>query len=286
METHQELQVSGLWPLLERSFDGVVLLAPAPWQVARANAEAVRILGTVERDLVGRRAVELFDDASRKTTMEMVQRAWVGEVCDESISASFVDDAGEARRVELRATSVTIEGDRFVGLVFRSAGGVDRAASWEVGRVDPLTGLHDRDFLTARLSSLLHDSLNSDHKFAVLFVDLDNFKAVNDRFGHVVGDRVLREAARRLAACVGKQEVARYGGDEFVVVDTDLAAERPEELAERIRTAMTPLIEVEDGTVVLSASVGIAVASAEIRTPEELIAAADRAMYAAKRTGK
>ncbi|HEX4792910.1 MAG TPA: PAS domain-containing protein, partial [Humisphaera sp.] len=99
METDRDLQIDGLWPLLERSFEGVVLLAPAPWQVARANTVAAECLGAAEQELIGRRAVELFDDASRKAAMELVQRAWVGDSDVEPILATLVSDSGASQRV-------------------------------------------------------------------------------------------------------------------------------------------------------------------------------------------
>jgi diguanylate cyclase (GGDEF)-like protein len=172
-----------------------------------------------------------------------------------------------------------------VGIVLRSNGADESIDSNRSQRVDPLTGLHDRDFFLQRMESLLRDATGSSNDFSVLFVDVDNFKAVNDRYGHLVGDRVLREAARRLAECVGPKDcVVRYGGDEFVVliegVESEAAAET---LAKCIRDAIAPPIALAEGNVSLSASVGIATGSPDYRSAEEVLAAADRAMYAAKR---
>jgi diguanylate cyclase (GGDEF)-like protein len=196
-----------------------------------------------------------------------------------------VSDVGEFQRVELRASVLSLDGERFVGLVFRIPVSGDRTAVDELHRVDPLTGLHDRDFFQRQMERLLRDATESNNDFAVLFVDLDDFKAVNDRFGHLVGDRVLREAARRLAACVGPENcVVRYGGDEFVVLiegaESRVAAET---LAKCIRDAIAPPIALAEGDVSLSASVGIATGSPDYRSAEDVLAAADRAMYAAKR---
>ena len=146
--------------------------------------------------------------------------------------------------------------------------------------MDPLTGRLDRSFLEIRLRELLQGAQTSNRQFALLFIDLDNFKEVNDRHGHLVGDRVLREAARRLAACVGKDDaVVRYGGDEFVVLVENVSdATELEALVAGIRKTIAAPITLPEGEVRLSVSMGAAVSSPEYRTPDEVIAAADRAM--------
>jgi diguanylate cyclase (GGDEF)-like protein len=286
MEVHLDAEAESLWPLLDRSFDGVVLLAPAPWQVTHANSAAAECFATTKQALAGRRAVELFDDHSRTAVMELVQRAWVGDDAAASVTATVAKDGGHTQTVELRAAALALNGERLVGLVFRSVVAASEGTHGSK-RLDPLTHLYDRDFLDARLQTSLRADEESARQLTILFVDLDNFKAVNDRFGHLVGDRVLREAARRLAEAVGEHLVARYGGDEFVVMIEDASSGKAaDEMAARIQAAIRPPIQIDEGTVTLSASVGLARTSEKIVTPDELIAAADRAMYAAKRTGK
>jgi two-component system, cell cycle response regulator len=124
---------------------------------------------------------------------------------------------------------------------------------------------------------------------AVVMTDLDNFKAVNDVHGHPVGDTVLRKFARLLEGSVRDVDVAaRWGGEEFVLIlpETDLLGAA--QLADRVRSRLeeTTLLTPEGVPIVSTASFGVAAAGAEARTPEELIAAADAALYAAKRAGK
>jgi diguanylate cyclase (GGDEF)-like protein len=151
-------------------------------------------------------------------------------------------------------------------------------------RHDPLTGLLDRDYIAARLTALLADR-SAQPAFGVLFIDVNDFKGVNDRFGHIVGDQVIREVAGRLASCMrGADRVVRYGGDEFVVVFERTAVSRDgAELVDRIHSAMAAPVAGPEGDMRLSVSIGAAMATPEMRSPEDLLAAADRAMYAAKR---
>ncbi len=152
--------------------------------------------------------------------------------------------------------------------------------------IDSLTGLPNRDALTQRTDSDEPADLPS--RMALLFIDLDGFKQVNDSLGHLVGDRVLRIVAERLAASVRPADLlVRYGGDEFVVLADGLHRQSDlERLARRItRNVRQPLV-IDGQTLIVSASVGIARRTAQQETLEALIAEADRAMYRAKQLGR
>lgn len=150
---------------------------------------------------------------------------------------------------------------------------------------DETTGLPNRRMLEEQLAGLGAAWATS---LAVIFLDLDGFKGVNDRHGHPVGDEVLRETGRRLLAGVREGDiVARYGGDEFVVVcevaDADLAAE----IAERLRDSIEQPFEVAGDTVQIAASVGVSLAASHGSrlSTDQLVRAADQAMYLAKSGG-
>lgn len=155
---------------------------------------------------------------------------------------------------------------------------------------DELTGVANRSLLVDRLAQSLGRLARKPGEIAVLFVDLDRFKAVNDSRGHAAGDAVLRAVADALVAAVRPSDtVARVGGDEFVVLCDPVAGDGVmRELAERvrvgIRSAVSRLLGDDANAPLVTASVGVATASSPVDT-ERLLDAADAAMYEAKGAG-
>ena len=148
---------------------------------------------------------------------------------------------------------------------------------------DALTGIPNRRFLDKRLDLDLLQ--RHDGSTALLFIDLDRFKAVNDSLGHDVGDDLLIEVADRLASLVRAEDtVARLGGDEFVIVCSDASLEQSKVLADRVLAGLRTPITVGTHTIELSASVGIALTTPGM-TPTELLRMADVSMYRAKSQG-
>lgn len=157
----------------------------------------------------------------------------------------------------------------------------------EAASTDPLTGVANRRRLDDRLRQALDRSTRSGRTTAVLFCDIDHFKAVNDRFGHLVGDRLLVEFASRLDGCLRPMDtLARVSGDEFVIVCEDLTdGAQAEEVAARVLAAVAePFLVTDDGRPLdISLTIGTALAGTEGDTPQDALARADAAMYDAKR---
>lgn len=159
-----------------------------------------------------------------------------------------------------------------------------------LARTDPLTRAWNRRAIVELLRCELERARREGGRVGVLFIDLDRFKRINDTCGHAAGDAVLREAAERIRAVVRPDDpVGRYGGDEFVVIVAGAGVERS---AVRAAAAIAaglrrrPVAKsAGEGEVRVTASIGVAVAPPGARDPERLIAAADRAMYAAKHAG-
>ncbi|WP_457596884.1 diguanylate cyclase [Hydrogenimonas sp.] len=152
---------------------------------------------------------------------------------------------------------------------------------------DALTGLANRQYFMEHLEETLRRCGEKREPVALFFLDLDRFKEVNDTYGHAVGDRVLQIAARRLRAAVRSEDfVARFAGDEFVVVMEGVGDEEAlERVAFQIRDAMGETMRVGDASLRIVPSIGIALFPLHARGARELVAAADEAMYRSKRKG-
>lgn len=153
---------------------------------------------------------------------------------------------------------------------------------------DTLTGLPNRTLFTDRVKQTISRSHRKKQQFAILFIDLDNFKLVNDNLGHSQGDALLKEAASRIAANLRENDtIARLGGDEFTVILPDLSDPQDAGLvSEKIIRAIVEPFKIDGHEIHISASVGIAVYPKDANTLEPLLANADIAMYHAKNLGK
>jgi two-component system cell cycle response regulator len=156
--------------------------------------------------------------------------------------------------------------------------------------IDGLTGLHNRRYLDSHLQTLFDRSVTRRRPLSVMMTDIDHFKAVNDRWGHDGGDRVLREFAARLRKNVRGIDLAcRYGGEEFAVVMPDTEAHIAEKVAERIRAeiASAPFVVTGDGTAIeVTVSVGVSSLKPYADGVEALMKRADMALYEAKSGGR
>jgi diguanylate cyclase (GGDEF)-like protein len=154
-------------------------------------------------------------------------------------------------------------------------------------RFDDLTGVLKRDEAIDRLTELGRHQRSPGDACGVLFVDIDEFKTVNDRWGHAAGDAVLREVTARLRRTVrGGDEIARLGGDEFLVMlggMHDLV--EAEQVAEKIRLAIAEPMVTTGGAVTITVSIGVTV-STSVESGSAMITRADDAMYEAKRAGR
>jgi diguanylate cyclase (GGDEF)-like protein len=153
---------------------------------------------------------------------------------------------------------------------------------------DPLTGFYNHRYLHERMGEEVVRSQRGKRPMSVMMLDLDDFKLVNDTFGHLFGDRFLAWTAELIRATLRASDVpARYGGDEFAVILPDTDADEAGRAAERILEAFRdrPFTAEQRGPVPIVASIGVATFPTDGRTATELIAAADRALYAVKRDG-
>jgi two-component system cell cycle response regulator len=162
--------------------------------------------------------------------------------------------------------------------------------SVEMAVTDQLTGLHNRRYLTRHLETLLKNNAENTKRLAILIIDVDFFKSINDTYGHDIGDEVLREFARRISENIRGIDLAcRYGGEEFVVVMPETDPNLAWTVAERLRKSVevTPFqISSPPSEINVTVSVGVAGSDDPLMTAEALLRQADQALYAAKRDGR
>ena len=288
MDDHSFILDSPLLPFVEHSFAGIAIARPNPWRIIYANSVLSAWLNCSASDVQARGLDEIVSTSPPSHLLEAITSVWHGTSREVTISGQLMKDRKRPRPVDLRFVRVAMPDEVLLGIIVRETDGeVSLLATPSTERRDPLTGLQDRAFLLAHLEELLHSARSADHHFAVLFVDLDNFKQINDAYGHLVGDEVLVEIARRLSRCVRDEDyVVRFGGDEFVVLIERIGERRDvQPVVERIHDALEEPIALPVGDFRLSVSIGTAEASPKFQSPEEMLAAADRAMYASKQRG-
>jgi diguanylate cyclase (GGDEF)-like protein/PAS domain S-box-containing protein len=262
--------------------------------ITRSNAAAAEMSGLSIGELVGSQLRDLpFTIRDRSgnpldTAHSPIHRALGGEAVSGQLLQVERSD-GTTMWVEVSSCPLSEPDGRPYGAVSTYAdvtGRVERERRIRhEADTDDLTGLANRRALGRMLTAALARADMHELVVGVLMLDLDGFKAVNDRFGHAAGDAALREVAARLRRSVRERDmVARTGGDEFVVVLADLPGDdgTAHEAAERIEAAFTEPLELDGAQMQLHAAVGVACFPADGRDLEQLLAVADRAMYARK----
>jgi len=277
--------------VFESTRDGVVVIDPAG-NVLAVNRAYCEITGYGEEALIGRRAALMSPELLPPEVFEAQQAAlrehghWQGEVAlrrrsgetsSQWVSISAVrDETGRAQQYVGVMTDIS--------QIKRSEAELERLAHF-----DPLTGLPNRVLVRLRLEHAIEQARRKGHGLAVLFIDLDRFKDVNDSFGHPVGDELLVMIAARLKGRVrGEDTLARLGGDEFLMVME--AVHAPDEAAVVARALIQLLEEpfaLSGGhEVYVGLSVGISCYPEDAQTATELVQHADAALYSAKAEGR
>jgi diguanylate cyclase (GGDEF)-like protein/PAS domain S-box-containing protein len=248
------------------------------------NASFERILGYSSDEVLGRRIFDFVHPDDRAATMQQADQVMAGAM-QHHFRNRYVHKDGHSVDIQWSACWLPAHGVRVgVGREVTELRRAERELEHRASH-DPLTGLPNRHQLQSELRSAIAHAAETGDGIAVLYLDLDGFKEVNDRGGHDAGDRLLREVAQRLQQGLRQGDlVARVGGDEFVALLPGCRdAEAARVVADGLRTRLSPPYTLPDGSFQLDASVGIACFPADGSDPEALIAYADRAMYAAKR---
>ena len=273
--------------LVQNSSDAI-LVTGSTGEIRYATPSIERIVGYPASELVGRPFVELADESDRKALASALADVGSSPRSDEWCMAHR-DGTGVPVEGVLARWNGDSGGD---ALVMNLRDVRERKALEEQLRHrafhDELTGLANRALFEDRLTHALARARRHGGRVAVLFLDLDDFKPVNDALGHAVGDTLIQEVARRLAECLRASDTgARVGGDEFAVLLEDPATPaEAEEVAERLLEAISAPAVIAGQEVFPRASLGMALDEGGKATASDLLRDADVAMYAAKGSGK
>ena len=274
--------------LVQHSSDLIMVVRP-DGTLEYCSPAVEGMLGMSPDDLFGTELVSLVDDRDAAAVQPFLSRCMEQAGVTLSSQWRLRRRDGVVRQTETLAVNL-IDQPNVGGLLLTCRDVTERRLleerlSHEVFH-DARTGLGNLALLTDRLESVL-DRPEQRAGSALLFIDLDDFKAVNDRWGHRVGDQLLMIAARRLRDCVRACDtVARVGGDEFAVLLEELAGEQEAmEIAARAAATVGAPVDLDGRSVTVGASVGVVMCAGRA-TSGELLSRADAAMYAAKRAGK
>lgn len=280
--------------LLEKALENVqegIILTDAQSRIVAVNPAFSRLTGYGADEVVGKTPAilksgfhgdefyrEMYDSVQKNNGWqgEIRNRHKDGEICLEWLNVSVVkNNDGEA--------------DYYIGVYSDISSHEDtRKRLHKLAYYDELTGLPNRTLLNDRLSLGLAHSKRDAAMMAVMFIDLDGFKAINDLHGHQAGDQLLMEIAKRLLSCVREGDtLSRIGGDEFVALLRDIADEQVAvQVAGRMLGACVTPFEIDGHELIVTASVGISMHPRDGESAPELLKNADIAMYRAKESGK
>jgi diguanylate cyclase (GGDEF)-like protein/PAS domain S-box-containing protein len=275
--------------LVELSPDGIAIIESG--EVAFINPAGLAIFGAGSLDELKQRSlVELVDSSCRDLFLSQLSLLQDSGVKVPWMEQSFTRCTGAIISVEVSGIPFLLEGRRAAQIIFRDI--TERKLAKErleqMAHHDLLTGLPNRAFFFDRLNCLLEHARRYKDRFALLYLDLDGFKKVNDEMGHDAGDDLLKEMASRLEQCLRKADsVARLGGDEFIVLLSKVNERHdPTIVAKKIIAAGEAPFAIGGKICHVGVSVGIAVFPEDGDNVDILVKKADTAMYQAKGAGK
>jgi diguanylate cyclase (GGDEF)-like protein/PAS domain S-box-containing protein len=254
------------------------------------NPKMAAMLGYTIEEMLDQPLINFMDDEGRSLLERNIERRQQGIA--ERHEFKFLRKDGSEMWATLATNPIFDADGSYLGALALVSDITERKQSaeliWHQANYDTLTALPNRNMFQDRLSQEMKKARRDGLFLALLFIDLDQFKDINDRHGHEMGDALLVEAARRIAACVRASDtLARLGGDEFVVILPGLDnVNNAERVAQQIIATLNRPFLLGSTTGSVSASIGIALHPSDASDPEHLLRNADQAMYAAKNGGR
>jgi diguanylate cyclase (GGDEF)-like protein/PAS domain S-box-containing protein len=278
----------------QMTLDAVNLNRLSDGTFVECNRAFLSISGFRREDIIGRSSLEIDIWADPRDRQKLLETLKNGGVC-RNLEARFRKKNGDVIWGLMSASLIELDGVQSILSITRDISEAKKAEN-EIKRLafyDPLTGLPNRRMLLDRLRQSIRCGRRTGRKCAVLFIDLDNFKTLNDSLGHHTGDLLLQEVARRLVLCLRESDTAaRIGGDEFVIIvenlspDTEEAAAQAKAIAEKILNQTSEPYMLNRHECMSTASIGITVFGEGKQSTSEILQQADIAMYQAKAAGR
>ena len=276
---------------LVRNAPDLITILDARGVIQYESPSIVGVLGYQPEDLIGHNALDLVHPDDLASVQDRFALTLRTPGVNIPAAFRFQHQDGSWRWLETAGTNL-LDDPNVRGIVVNSRDTTDRRRAEErllhLAYHDPLTGLPNRAALMKHLQEALGRAQTDDRKVALLFIDLDDFKLVNDSRGHEAGDRLLVEIGQRFRRTIEPGVfLARLSGDEFaVVIDSDVSAATAEQTAETLLAALRPAILLDEIEAYTTASIGLALSSSRRRRPGELLRSADIALYEAKAAGR
>jgi diguanylate cyclase (GGDEF)-like protein/PAS domain S-box-containing protein len=284
----RELELQVRQESLLRNISDLIIVLDDSGAVSYQSASVERHLGYAHDDLLGTNIDNLVSAADAPSIVELLADLAPGGMAHVGCQVRHRD--GQLVAVDLVATRAT--GDDHVGGLVLTMHDVSKWKDLEEQLTrqafhDPLTGLPNRTLYVDRLEHALGRRRRHAKNVAVLFLDLDDFKTVNDSLGHDAGDILIRQVATRLLASIRPGDTAaRFGGDEFAILLEDVDEDQTIAVTNRIFAEFEVPFDLGDRSLLVNASVGIALSSDELPDVKDMLRASDTAMYEAKDAGK
>jgi diguanylate cyclase (GGDEF)-like protein/PAS domain S-box-containing protein len=296
-------RVNRAWRESESRFRGVVsqslvgIVVIDDGKITYSNGKFDETFGYSAEEVRGMSPLDFVTEGDRAHVAETMRQRVSGEV--ESVSYSFRGRCKDGAEIEIECHGSTFDAGGHLSLVSMTIDITERTRAEravlrlqeqlrEQSTRDPLTGLYNRRYLEDHLARDLIRAERAEDPVSVIMFDLDHFKIINDTAGHLAGDEVLRIVAGVIKAHSRASDICcRYGGEEFLMILPGMPEAAAITRAERLREVIaTTCVDHEGSPIRMTASLGVAAFPGDGATGDQLIAAADRALYAAKRSGR
>ena len=287
-EHSEQLRLAGI--VLDNTADGMII-TNARGQILSVNAAYTKITGFSAEESIGQRPSILICEKQNNAFYRNIFKSlkltgfWRGELWNRRKNEELYPEWLTINTVYNEAGKLI----KYVG-VFSDLSVINQSLSELelISHYDPVTALPNRTLFHERLQHSLDLSLSYNQALAVIVLDLDGFKTINDSWGHSMGDLLLQQAAARFQLCVRSEDtVSRLGGDEFALILNNLSSPTDAVLiAKKLLVSLQDPFDLKGTSTLLTASIGISIAPDDSDTPEQLLRQADTAMYGAKEGGR